>query len=281
MTARTTTLLQWNMDFNWKRCNAETIARRRAILSNLVSEHSPSIVFLQEAVKDSKCGLPPNLAAKYATEQHKNLVVAYLKQEWCLEGTPHTAPRAICVPLTHLRTGAKLCAWNVHFDTGMYSMDREDVRDDIKRNLRSLWDEVRKSSKDRTEIMVGDFNCPPYDALLLGTDFICTNRCLDWVQKRQNLPDRRLFNASWTLMSQRRSPLGTYYHSTTLHGPWLVFDQVLMSPDHVPSDKEEVVCIVSKAGGTNLASSGVGKPDRKVGSDHFPVVARIRIDGPA
>lgn len=280
MTIPTTRLLQWNLDFNWEKCDADIAKLRVELLADMIAEHSPGLVLLQEAGLKYADSLDEVLLG-FQTERHGGLLTAFSKSEWAACGAATSAPRALCVGLKHQRYGAEVWVWNVHFPAPTYAYGREDPEANTRKSLVRVFDRVRLDDERRSEIVAGDFNCQPYDPLLLGGDFLCANRCLSWVRSQQDTvtaPDRVLYNPCWSVLSSLSLPMGTYYRTGTMHGPWLVFDQVLLSAIHAIEDGNQVQ-VLTQVKNKPLLSKLVHKPDRGKASDHLPLLTTLAMGG--
>jgi hypothetical protein len=55
---------------------------------------------------------------------------------------------------------------------------------------------------------------------------------------------------------------------------WNTFDQVLVRPALLDRFRSNEVRIIDRVGGTSLAMLD-GRPDGKIGSDHFPLLFKI------
>jgi len=81
------------------------------------------------------------------------------------------------------------------------------------------------------------------------------------------------YNPMWGFFGDRTDgPAGTYHYRPSGHlsFEWNIIDQVLIRPDALPWFKDDIE-IVTRIGETELMDAN-GRPDKKTGSDDFPLV---------
>jgi hypothetical protein len=126
----------------------------------------------------------------------------------------------------------------------------------------------------------------PFDEHMVGRTFLNANRSLEFssserAQRPYEVKDGRLQNPTWSLLGRTKPPLGTYYKTGFAGGPWYVYDQVLLSPEHCIRHRPQARLVI-KANKAPLYSprSTVRSPDENIGSDHFPLRVRFQIGSP-
>jgi endonuclease/exonuclease/phosphatase family metal-dependent hydrolase len=260
------TILVWNLGFNTKTNNAAGISRRR-LLRHLVADLAPSIVALQEAPSHLR------LPALEREAGPGTLMTAFNSAVWQKTERTEFARRAVALAFVHRRTGRELLLCNVHLPSVLNGNVTTNQRAYVRDQFRPFLEAVRKPG--RPEILVGDFNLPPYDEALTAPGGFWANR--SWhdaaeYSRAAVAPKVPLFNASWVLLGNHQAPCGTYYLPQRLdgEGPWHVIDQALMSPELAAPGKDHVR-LISAVRTSNLCSTRpVRTPLSDVGSDHLP-----------
>lgn len=266
-------VLQWNMGFAGKVAKA-TATSRLAVLKALVAKHSPSIVALQEAAPLHD--LAPHLPSLQIEVGPGRLVTAFSASKWTLSARVDPLGRAFAVMLDHA-SGSRLRVWNLHGPA--LNVSDDDKRVFIRRDLLREVAKLRAQDPDREEIIIGDFNLPPFDPAIVREDGLHANRSLTWAYRRRNTGiDRPLFNPSWQVFGAVTAPHGTYYRSRVdVDGPWSVLDQALITPE-LGLRGHAHVQVLASVGSTELwARSSVRAPRRNVGSDHLPVCVDVQV----
>jgi hypothetical protein len=84
------------------------------------------------------------------------------------------------------------------------------------------------------------------------------------------------YNPMWGFLGDRHSePPGThYYRSGFVSYDWQLYDQVMFRAEALPWFGGKVE-ILTEINGTTLAKKS-GRPNRRIGSDHFPVFFQIQ-----
>jgi hypothetical protein len=150
----------------------------------------------------------------------------------------------------------------------------------------ALSDAIRRvesqSGHERT-ILVGDLNMDPFESGLVGANTLnaVMSRTVASGGARVVQKDRHPFfyNPMWSLFGDHSAgPPGTHYYYRAEHVSyyWHMFDQVLVRPDLLSRFRNEELEIVTSDGVRSLLTDD-GRPERKVGSDHLPVVFRIHL----
>jgi exonuclease III len=286
------TILQWNMGCSYAPGAADVdpaLAERRcALVEALIEEHKPTFVALQEAPRTCASRLKGKLAQKYGVVPGKKGLITLHSIDWFTsEQQINNELRATMILLEHKNLGVRIRVWNIH----LWSLLRLDRSQAHSKARMFVNDHIRKqraaSSVTATEIIVGDFNMCPYDQPALTKDCLWGNQSLHWTLARERSASRKptksvyvpLFNPSWELLGHHAPPFGTYYYGNgeDVDGPWYVFDQLLMSPNHGLTNQRHTM-ILEKANDTQLWSNDkIRQPDDQIGSDHYPVLVKFKL----
>ncbi|WP_437721730.1 endonuclease/exonuclease/phosphatase family protein [Sorangium sp. So ce861] len=282
MTRRRQKVLLWNMDifFKTKVLRAEVRKSRIDILTTLVAEHAPSIVALQEAPPDF--GRRQGLGPEYEViPGPKGLALALHKAAWTLRGQEATEGwRGLVVQADPPAGGAGLRIWNIHAPPPGHFRTSEAVRTFVRTDVRDALRDVREEDPDRAELVVGDFNLPPYDDAVMGRDGLYARRIPEWVASKaayEGARYRPLFNATWPVLGLVAPPYGDFYRDKDRHdvGPWYVPSQALMSARLATPGKRQVR-LLERAGEQPLCDDRRKRPNKRVGSDHLPLLITFR-----
>ena len=85
------------------------------------------------------------------------------------------------------------------------------------------------------------------------------------------------YNPMWgQLGDSPERPSGSYYYEWAEHVNyfWNTFDQVLLRPQLMHRSRSDQLKILDRAGDISLKMAD-GRPDRKAGSDHSPLLFRL------
>lgn len=135
-------------------------------------------------------------------------------------------------------------------------------------------------SNSRT-ILMGDLNLNPFDrgvAQAAGFQGMMAKSSI--VNKVRTVQTRKypyFYNPMWGNLGDRTpGPPGTFYYRKGSHlgYDWHMCDQVLLRPEVLDLADDQVE-IVDKCLDVKLVDH-LGRPDRKVGSDHLPVLLTLR-----
>jgi hypothetical protein len=267
----TETVVVWNLGFKSK--TPPAVAKSRVdILKELVVDTHASLVALQEA---------PN-SIKLPDYEHEigpgGLLTAFKAATWSKTQRVDLLSRACGLGLEYIRTSSPLFLWNVHLPSALNGVSIGSRRAFVREHLLPEIHSAR--SPGRPELVVGDFNLPPYDEVLMARGGFWANRSLqvaEHLQTKAVSPRAPLFNPSWSLFAAHLGPCGTYYltQQPDGEGPWHVVDQALLAPS-LARGLQQHVRLVTQVRTTNLCSSrGAQSPSRRTGSDHLPLVVRF------
>ena len=136
----------------------------------------------------------------------------------------------------------------------------------------------------RRTIVLGDLNMNPFEPGMIGSEgfHAVPTRAIASRGTRvvQGVPRRFFYNPMWNFFGdQTPGPPGTYYFnaSSPVAHFWHMFGQVLIRPELLEDGSDYTVRIITEAGGVSLLASG-GQPNRRVGSDHLPLLFRINLE---
>lgn len=256
--------------------------RLAQVLKNLIAEHQPALIALQEAPESVV--RPLLSAAGYSLEVgNVNIITAWKNTVW--SGNVSTSVKYYRMLglemqlLTRTQRLYKVLVCNVHLSSRLHGGEENPVHD-----LDMMVDELkayRRDNVDAEEIILGDFNLEPHQAELQKKSGLHGNRSLDFVAEQETKrPDpryRMLYNPSWRLYGAEVSPHGSHYFSSGKKGgPWFILDQAFFSSGLVSNPAKVqmitmVTCATTKVA-TSLLSKKISQPDRKIGSDHLPIV---------
>lgn len=291
-------ILQWNMGiYRPKRAagKAPTAAqaakmaqdevRLAAMLTDLIAEHKPVLIALQEA--PAAAVQPLLVTAGYSLEVNSlNLVTAWKNAVW--SGTVSTTVKYYRMLglemqlLTKTQKTHKVLVCNLHLSSRLHGGAEDPVHD-----LETVADELKKyraTNLHVEEIILGDFNLEPHQEELQKRTVLHGNRSLNFVAEQEaKRPDyeryRILYNPAWRLYGTEAPPHGSLYFTKgkgKRGGPWFVLDQAFFSSGLVSRPAKvqlltNVICANTQAV-RSLLSKKVNQPDCKIGSDHLPIV---------
>lgn len=140
---------------------------------------------------------------------------------------------------------------------------------------------VKEHHRTDRIVLLGDFNMNPYDRamnLAGGLNAMMTKQCVaPGVRIHQDQEYDLYYNPMWGLFGDGTDgPAGTV-HDTSNQGPygWSMFDQVLFASSVV--DVYQSVEILTEAGAESLLDKK-GRPSRRQGSDHLPLLVTLKED---
>jgi hypothetical protein len=154
-----------------------------------------------------------------------------------------------------------------HFEAEVLSAEIRDVE--------------RRQGHSRT-ILVGDLNLNPFEEGVVaaaGLHAMTTKAGVaDGSRVVQDKEYPFFYNPMWGLFGDRSpGPAGSLYRRMSQHVSydWNLFDQLLIRPEAIRLVEEDVE-LLTRIGETDLATSR-GRPNRHVGSDHFPLFFRLTL----
>jgi endonuclease/exonuclease/phosphatase family metal-dependent hydrolase len=141
----------------------------------------------------------------------------------------------------------------------------------------------KKLGHERT-IVAGDFNANPFEPELGSTSGMHAVMTSDLASTGpKQVFDREygfFYNPMWNLIGdcQDGRPAGTYYFNGGQPHEWYwhMLDQVVVRPALISRLPLTSLRIITASGSRNLATPR-GRPDRKKGSDHFPVAFDLEL----
>jgi endonuclease/exonuclease/phosphatase family metal-dependent hydrolase len=134
-------------------------------------------------------------------------------------------------------------------------------------------------------MLIGDLNADPYDPRMLDAVGLHAQRLRQIAEQGSRrvagIEYRYLFNPMWRFLGvQPPEPQGTYYRRKSLHDTrfWHLFDQALLRPALLPYFADQDVVILRDDGTTSFQKTDE-TPDKKVASDHFPILIKLSYPG--
>lgn len=130
-------------------------------------------------------------------------------------------------------------------------------------------------------VLIGDLNMNPFEFGVVGSERLhaITDRRIasNGSRKVQDEDCTFFYNPMWSQFGDLdSSPPGTYFYNSggEVNYYWNVFDQVLIRPPLLPYFDNKSVSVVTELAGESLLNKH-GRPDRKLHSDHLPIVCRL------
>lgn len=134
-------------------------------------------------------------------------------------------------------------------------------------------------------LLVGDLNADPYDRRVQAAIGLHAEKsrpiALQGSRRVRRVAYRFFYNPMWRFLGQQPpEPQGTYYRRKAEHATrfWHVFDQVLLRPALLPYFDDSDVSVLRDDGTTSFQKSD-GTPDKKVASDHYPILIKLAYPG--
>jgi hypothetical protein len=138
----------------------------------------------------------------------------------------------------------------------------------------------RKVGHTRT-VLVGDLNMNPFESGVVGANGLHAVMSQTVARKMARTVNGVsypfFYNPMWSRMGDGSAgPCGTFYYERAEHVVyfWNTFDQVLLRPELLDCFDFKRLVVPTKAGQTPLVT-GDGRPNRKLASDHLPVVFEL------
>ena len=132
-------------------------------------------------------------------------------------------------------------------------------------------------------VFVGDLNMNPFEwGLIMGPGFhavMDSNIAAKGSRIIQGNKYQYFYNPMWSYFGDiSQGPPGTYYKKLAQHDCyfWNIFDQVLIRPGLLDYFDKASLKVVTKVGDTPLLKKETGLPNTQVGSDHLPLVFKLK-----
>ncbi len=187
-----------------------------------------------------------------------------------MEESDHASVRQVVLP-----TGESFLVAGVHLPSKLHRSDEDQAQ--YAQDVVQLIERAQAKAGHAKTIVIGDFNMSPDESGLVGAKAFHAVSSLKIAEKGGRTLDGRdytfRYNPMWSLLGDASpGPPGTYYSQATGHYSlyWHMFDQVLVSPDLLPSIVLPCVTIVEAAGTESLLKNDV--PHKTSLSDHLPIV---------
>lgn len=146
----------------------------------------------------------------------------------------------------------------------------------------SIREAEKKVGHQRT-VVIGDLNMNPFEAGVVGSGGLHATMNRDIASEGQRRVAGKdylfFYNPMWSFFGDRGpAPPGTYFRraGSEVNYFWHLFDQVLVRPCLLKSLDKDAVKIVTEVGGVSLLTDK-GHPDKKIHSDHLPLVCRLNL----
>lgn len=241
------------------------------VLTELLREHEPTIVALQESAPAILA--QADLAAYEPYRGPGGLTTLALRRAYRPVSNQDIRQRVQVVALDSATHGeAGLLLFNVHLPV-LYKSEYE--RQEYIRRLMPDINRLRVQNQTRLEIMVGDFNLPPYDVGIVGESGLFANRDAAHVARKRSTVGRPICNVSWSIFGGTCGALGTYHGASAAHGPWQVPDQLLLDPRLLQGSCVRVQVLTATAGVQLHTALPLAYPNKAIASDHFPVLTTL------
>jgi endonuclease/exonuclease/phosphatase (EEP) superfamily protein YafD len=155
------------------------------------------------------------------------------------------------------------------------TMECTRLADDIRR--------IEESTGHQKTVLVGDFNMNPFETGVVSAAGMHAVMDRKVAQRGNRIVQEReypfFYNPMWSLFGDAtRGPAGTFYHPRAEHKVyfWNMFDQVLVRPALLERFRFDDLAIIDHTGEQSLLTD-TGIPDRKLGSDHLPILFRLSL----
>lgn len=133
----------------------------------------------------------------------------------------------------------------------------------------------------RRTVVVGDFNMDPFETGVLASHSLHGVMTRDLALEKERTVNGEIYpffyNPMWSCFGDRSpGPPGTFFYKSTSPNSqyWHLFDQVLIRPELLSCLPPEGVQILDKVGRMSLVDER-GRPDRKLVSDHLPILFEL------
>lgn len=167
----------------------------------------------------------------------------------------------------------------VHFPSKLYWSDQSQAMECPNLSA-TITEQERVVGHSRT-VVVGDFNMNPFEDGIVGAGGLHAVMSRKVAEREERVVQGRaypfFYNPMWgQLGDSPERPSGSYYYERAEHVNyfWNTFDQVLLRPQLMDRFRSDQLKILDRAGDISLKMAD-GRPDRKAGSDHFPLLFRL------
>ncbi len=255
------------------------------LVAALVHEHSVDVLVLSECDVDlprfmldinqpitPKFGWPTGIAS--------NLLVLTNLPSGCV--TPRAESGGMSVRWLAPPIGRDILLVALHLPSKLHQTPTEQALNST-RVARDISTEEQRVGHKRT-IVVGDLNMNPFEDGVVGAEGLHAVMCQDTARAgaRKVGGEYRdfFYNPMWSHFGDRSpGPPGTYFRpgSGQIAFFWSIFDQVLVRPELLDCFLDDSVIILTSVGSTSLLNAS-GRPDRRVASDHLPVLFELHLD---
>jgi len=165
---------------------------------------------------------------------------------------------------------------SVHLPSKQNSADDSQILESTEL-ARAVRDQESRTGHGRS-LIVGDFNMNPFEAGMVGASGLhATMDRTVALRGSRTIRGRDypfFYNPMWNYFGDENKAVpGTHYYARNEQKVyfWNMFDQVLLRPELIPSLQNPGVRIITAVAGVSLLSSVV-RPDKRVGSDHLPIL---------
>lgn len=272
------TVLFWNV-------NGQTHCE--PLCANLVRAHAVDILVVAECQRPMKTLAAINAAAppipfrwvRTSEPCRVSVFTRFPRVEFSELG----ARQRYCV---HALTGPsrpELLVVSVHATSGL-RVPTDELEDEIQDLASAIIVTETQRGHTRT-LLAGDLNADPFDRRVTAAKYLHAVRTRTVAEEDERTLRRKryryFYNPMWQFLGRLPpAPQGTYYRRKAVQNLlfWHVFDQVLLRPDLLPFFADRDVSILLTDGSTAFHTAD-GIPDRKVASDHFPVLVKLSYPG--
>lgn len=255
------------------------------LISNIVHEHEVDVLILAEcdiptvslltelnSGESAKFSLPPNPSSFLTILLRFPSDILHLVRD-----TGGMSVRHLMPPI-----GVSLLFVALHLPSKLYMTEPEQAL--FCTRLIKYIEEAEQTVGHSRTIILGDFNMNPFEPGIVGAEgfhAVMDRRIAAKGRRKVQGEEKRFFyNPMWSYFGDVSvGPSGTYYYhdSGQIAYFWNMFDQVLIRPDLLERFDNKDIKVLSSAGPTVLLSDQ-NIPDRKVGSDHLPILFRIDLE---
>lgn len=162
----------------------------------------------------------------------------------------------------------------VHLPAKPYA-SQSDREIHIQAMVSAIQDVERETKHSRT-IVIGDFNCSPFDVEMISKNQMNTVLFKSLINKAENIKCnhrqyKRFYNPIIEYLTEKDESYGSYYYAGNAESLyWYCYDQLLVR--RALANDVQAVCFCKKAGSTNLIKNL--QPNSEI-SDHLPIIGII------